>query len=276
MTAAGQALDERAAAQEDGDDGRLGSGRSWERLVWGVIGIVSVLVVWDLLTRTGLVSDVLISSPGGVVRAARIEYESGILWSEIWATASVWLTGLALAAAVGIVVGLVSGASRIVGHVAEPWLRLLYSIPELALIPILIVWLGLGYTFRVVIVFLSSVFYIAINALAGVRAVENKYFEVAAVYHASPISTFRTVIIPGAFPYILTGLRQGASRALVGAVIAEFLAANNGIGFMITIAGSTLNTSRAMFGVALLGALGIISGELLRRIESRFDGWRVS
>lgn len=247
---------------------------SRERFFWGAFGVIAVLAVWQLLNVSNVVSPTLVSSPIQVVQAAHDEWSQGLFWSDLWATVSVWLLGFVIATGVGVAVGLLGGAFRIVSYVVDPWLRILYSFPELAIIPLLIVWLGLGTTLRVTIVFMSSVFYIALNTVSGVRSVNPKLLRVARLYNTSRLRTFATVILPGATPYIMTGLRLGASRALVGAVVAEFVASTRGIGYMINTAGSVLDTPVVMWGVAELGIIGILSGELLRRLHNHFDGWR--
>lgn len=149
-----------------------------------------------------------------------------------------------------------------------------YAVPHLALIPIIILWAGVGMEFRVILVVISTVFHVAVNVMAGVRTTEPTFIDVAKIYRASRVRLFRTVVLPASVPYIMTGLRQGASRALVAVVVAEFIAANTGIGYMISTSGVTLNTGRLMFGIVILGVLGIIVGELLHRLESRFERWR--
>jgi NitT/TauT family transport system permease protein len=120
------------------------------------------------------------------------------------------------------------------------------------------------------------VFPIAINAVAGVRAAEHRFVRVARSFGASRTHLFRTVILPGTIPFFFTGVRQASGRALVGVVVAELIAANQGIGFMISLAGSTFNTSKVMFGIVLLALFGVFVGRLLERVEGRFESWRVA
>ena len=153
-----------------------------------------------------------------------------------------------------------AGWFRRVSYVAGPWLNFVYAAPDLAFVPMFILWFGIGVTFKVWLVFLASLFFVAINTMAGVHATEERFLNVARTYGASRKTLFQTVVLPGSVPYIITGLRQGAARAVVGVVVAEFVSSNQGIGFMISIAGATLNTPRVMLGVVLLAALGIHYG----------------
>lgn len=248
--------------------------RANQRLVLGVAGLLSVLIPWELLVRLGLVKSVLTSSPTLVAETFVTEVRRGLLWQDVQATFMVWLAGYALAAVSGVTLGLVAGWYRRASYIANPWLNVLYAAPELAFVPIFILWFGIGFSFKVFIVFLAAIFFITINTIAGVHATEERFLAVARTFGASRLTMFRTIVVPGSVPYIMTGLRQGASRAIVGVVAAEFISSNQGIGFLITVAGQTLNTSRVMVGIVLLAALGIFTGEVLRQVERRFDVWR--
>lgn len=248
--------------------------RANRRLVLGVVGLLTVLVPWELLVRFKMVKSALTSSPTAVAQTFVTEFQRGSMWTDVSATLSVWVVGFVTAAVVGILVGLVAGWFRHVAYVANPWLNVLYAAPELAFVPIFILWFGIGFAFKAFIVFLAALFFIAINTIAGVHATEQRFLEVAQTFGASRMKTFRSIVLPGSVPYIMTGLRQGAGRAVVGVVAAEFISSNEGIGFVIMVAGQTLNTSRVFVGIVLLAAFGIATGEILRRVESRFDVWR--
>ena len=262
-----------------GDSGRLiDRWNRWyaqrERFVLGAAGFVFVVVVWELVVRLGLAKQALISSPSQVVAAAQVELQQGRIWGDIAVSAQEYVFGLVAASVLGIVIGLLAGWFKRVNYVVDPWLSALYATPDVALIPLFILWLGLGLWTKVFVVFMTSLFSVAVNTLVGVQSTEVRLLDVAESFGASRYRVFTTVVLPGAVPFILTGLRLAAGRALVGMVLAELIAANQGIGFMISIAGATLNTGRLMLGVLLLGALGVVLGEGLRHIEQRFDVWR--
>jgi len=257
---------------------RPGPLRRWyranRRLALGVAGIFSVLVPWELLVRTRLVKAILTSSPTEVAATFVTEFQRGSLWTDVRATLAVWVVGFVLAAIFGILIGLAAGWFRRASYVANPWLNVLYAAPELAFVPIFILWFGIGFGFKVFIVFLAALFFISINTIAGVHATEERFLAVAHTFGASRLTIFRTIVLPGSVPYIMTGLRQGASRAVVGVVAAEFISSNEGLGFLIILSGQTLNTSRVMVGIVMLAAFGIFTGEVFRRIEQRFEVWR--
>jgi ABC-type nitrate/sulfonate/bicarbonate transport system permease component len=245
-----------------------------ERFWWGVAFTVIVLVVWEAATRGGLVRPIFLAPFSSVVAELFEGVTQGWIWPHIRATAIVWTLGYVLGAVVGIAFGLVVGSSRRASIIADPWLNAVYVMPDIALVPIFIIWFGIGLEFKVWFVFLSGFFFVAVNTLAGVRATEGRFVTVARSFGAKRGKILRTVILPGSVPYIVTGLRQAAGRSLVGVVAAEFVASNEGIGFMTSVAGQTFNTPRVMAGIIILAVTGVVVAELLGRVEHRFDAWR--
>lgn len=245
-----------------------------ERVAYGIAGVLVVILVWQLAAQMHLVKTVLVSSPTAIVAAGAQEFETGAIWPDMYATFSIWFLGFIIASALGIVIGLVSGRFRRVRVVADAWLNATNVAPDLAFVPILILWFGIGAEFKLVLVVLTGTFYIAVNTLAGVKSAEGRFLRVADSYGASEVRTFRTVIVPGALPYIMTGLRLGSGRTIIAIIIAEFVSSNQGIGFMISVASSFLETGKVMFGILLLAALGFLISEVLGQLEHRFDAWR--
>jgi NitT/TauT family transport system permease protein len=256
---------------------RFGVGRWYaqhERLVLGVAGILMVLIPWEAAVRLGFVKEILISSPTSVAESFVTEFARGDIWRHIWASGRVWLVGYAVASIAGILLGLAAGWWRRAGLITVPWLNVVYAAPDLAFVPIFILWFGLGFTFKVWVVFLGVIIYVALNTIAGVHATEERFLAVARTYGASRLMTFRSIVLPGSVPYIMTGLRIASGRAIVGVVGAEFISSNEGLGFLISISGTTLQTSRVFVGIILLAAFGVILNEVLGRVERRFDAWR--
>jgi len=133
---------------------------------------------------------------------------------------------------------------------------------------------GIGLESKLIFVFLLTFFSVIVSTVAGVRSAAERHLEIAQSFGASRWLQFRSVILPSTFPFILTGIRIATGRALVGVIIAEELASNEGIGHYIELWGSFLQTSKVMLGVVLLGTFGLILGEGVRRIEKRYEVWR--
>jgi ABC-type nitrate/sulfonate/bicarbonate transport system permease component len=245
-----------------------------ERARYGIAGVVVILAIWEAVSRAEIVKSVLISSPSAIVAAAIDEFATGAIWPNLEATLSVWVIGFALASLLGIGIGLLSGRFRRFRYVADSWLNATNVAPDLAFVPILILWFGIGVTFKIVLVVLTGTFYVAVNTLAGVKSAEGRFLRVGRSFGASETRMLRTVILPGSIPYIITGLRQGSARTIVAVIVAEFVSSNQGLGFMISLSGAFLDTAKVMFGIAILAILGMLVSEILGRIERRFDAWR--
>lgn len=245
-----------------------------ERLVLGMTGFISVLLVWEFATRAGLIRAVFFSSPTAIVGAAWTLVQRGTIWEDIGISLQEFALGFLSASVLGILVGVAAGWSRRVNALASPWIAAWYATPHIALIPLIVLWFGIGLWYKVFYVFLVAFFSVVINTLVGVQSAEESYLQVARSFGAGQRTVLRTVVLPAAVPYILTGLRLAAGRAWVGVVVSELVGANHGIGFLINLSGQMLNMAQAMFGIVLLGIFGIVIGELMRRVERRFDIWR--
>ena len=246
-----------------------------ERVKYGLIGFVIVLPLWELVVRLGMVKRVTLSSPslifGTAINDLLLTRE---LWPHIGQSSQQFVLGLGLALLTGVPLGLALGLFRRLNYFLDPWLSAIYATPTIALVPIIVLVLGLGLESKIFIVWLEAIFVIVVSTMAGVRAAEARYLDLAKSFRATRRLTFTSVILPSSFPYILTALRLGTTRALVGVVVAEFFAANKGIGFFINFSGTTLRTDRVMLGVIILGLVGVLLGEGVRRIERRFERWR--
>jgi NitT/TauT family transport system permease protein len=248
--------------------------RPSERLVFGVLGFVVVLGLWEAVSALGLVKKVVLSSPSLILDAAISDITNGVIWPHLQVSAIEYTLGFAAALVVGIPIGLGIGLFRRLNYLLDPWLSAVYATPTVALVPLIILILGIGLEAKTFVVFLEAIFVVTVSTMAGVHAADIVYHDVAQSFRASGWTRFRTVVLPASVPYILTGARLGTGRALVGVVVAEFLASDAGIGFYISLNGSLLQTARVYFGIIILGVFGVVLGELVRLIEHRFERWR--
>lgn len=245
-----------------------------ERLIFGLLGFVSVIALWEAVTQLELVRRALISSPSAIFATAVSDFSTGYIWPHIAISMQEYWFGFAVALAMGIPLGLAIGFFRHLFYVLDPWISAMYATPTIALVPLIILVFGIGLQSKIVVVTLEAIFMILVTIIKGVQSIDQRHFDIARSFRASEWLRFRSVVLPSSVPFILTGIRLGAGRALVGVVVAEFIASNQGIGFYISFAGVTLNSSRVMLGVILLGIFGIFMGELVRSMEERFDRWR--
>jgi NitT/TauT family transport system permease protein len=245
-----------------------------ERFLYGAVGFVAILALWEVVSVLGVVKKSLLSSPTLIWTTATQEFGSGAIWPHITTSLSEWAIGFAIALAIGIPVGLGIGLFRRVYYLLDIWMSAVYATPTVALVPLIILVFGIGLESKVVVVVLNTIFEVIVSTSIGVKTVESRYLDTSRSFGASRWLTFRSVILPSTVPFILTGVRIGTGRALVGVVVAEFLAANQGIGFYIIFAGTVLNTSKVMLGLILLGVFGVLVGELVRILERRVEAWR--
>jgi ABC-type nitrate/sulfonate/bicarbonate transport system permease component len=245
-----------------------------ERLLFGIIGFVGVLILWEAAVRMGLLKSSLISSPTGVIAAAITDFGNGSIQPHIGTSFLEWLVGFAAALVIAIPLGFALGSFRRAEFLVDPLLAALYATPTVALVPLIILLFGVGIQSKFAVVFLEAWVTLTVSTINGVQAADKRWLDIAQSFRASKWLTFRSVTVPSSIPFIITGIRIAAGRALVGVVVAEFIASNIGLGFYISVNGSFLNASRVMLGILLIGGFGIFVGEMIRRVERRFEAWR--
>jgi NitT/TauT family transport system permease protein len=245
-----------------------------ERLFYGVLGFVGLAVVWETTANLGLYRKSLLSTPTAIWGAAVTDFGSGAIWPHIFTSLEEFAYGFFVSLFIAIPLGLAIGWFRRVDYFLSALLAALNATPNVALIPLIVLIAGIGLQSKVIVVFLSAFFAVMVTTFAGVQAISRRHLEITRSFGGSRWLAFRTVALPSTLPFILSGIRIGAGRALVGVVSAEIISANQGLGFYISLNGSFLVTSRAMLGIVLFGIFGVILGELLRQVERRFEIWR--
>jgi NitT/TauT family transport system permease protein len=245
-----------------------------ERIVFGLLGFVGISVLWEVTSNLGLYRRSLLSSPTLIWKAATTDFGNGTIWPHITTSLTEFSLGFLLALAIGIPLGLLIGMFKRVDYFMSVLLSGINATPKVAIVPLIILIAGIGLEAKLVVVFLLTIFAVVVSTVAGVQSVAERHLDITRSFGAPRWLVFRSVVLPSTFPFILTGVRIGAGRALVGVVTAEFLAANEGIGYYISLYGVFLDTSRVMLGIVLLGLFGVALGEILRYIERRFEIWR--
>ena len=245
-----------------------------ERLIIGTGSLLTFLVLWEIISRSGLVDPLFISSPTRVARTGYTLLAAGEIWNDLKVSGVEFLLGYVGAAIVGIPFGLAMGWSKRLHYVFGPFVDTLNAVPRVTLLPLIIIWFGIGIWSKVVVVFLGAVIPILINAQSGVKANEARFLKVARSFGASELKIFVSIILPGTVPFVFTGLKYGAGRALLGVVVGELYAATAGVGHVIADAGNTFQTDVVFFGVLVVTASGLVTVAILDRFERRFENWR--
>ncbi len=245
-----------------------------ERLFYGILGFVLVTLIWDTTADLCLYRKSLLSAPTLIWKAAVSDIGSGLIWPHLGTSGIEYAYGFGAALLIGVPLGLAIGMFRRVNAFLSVLLFGIYSTPKAAVAPLIVLVLGIGLESKVVLVFLLAFFSIIVSTIAGVQAAAERHHDIAQSFGASRWLEFRSVVLPSTLPFLLTGIRIASGRALVGVVVAEELAANQGIGYYIDFYGTFLDTSRVMLGIVMLGGFGIALGELVRMVEKRYEVWR--
>lgn len=233
--------------------------------------LVALLGLWWLAAHAG---SALIPTPAATARAAVAMAQDGRLWTATLESLSVYASGLGLAIAVGIVSGLLMGGFRLLGRTLEIYVMALAATPRVAFIPLIIVLLGLGFEAKVAIIFLGAVMPVVLNTYAGVMNADGELVEMARSAGASRAQVFRRILLPGALPFIVVGLRLGATIGLINTVVAELYTAVRGLGGLLAIYGNTFQMAPYFVVVLVLAVIGTLVTQGLRLLELRMDRWR--
>jgi ABC-type nitrate/sulfonate/bicarbonate transport system permease component len=246
-----------------------------EKKILGSIAVAIFLIIWELVGNVfQWINPMFMSAPSLIFKAGYEMFRSGEIYHDLYVSGVEFLGGYFLAAAVGIPFGIMTGWYKRMSYIFDPFVNALNATPRVALLPLVIIWLGIGILSKVGIIFLGAVFSILINTRDGVKTTPVNLLNAARSFGASEWMVFKTVVLPSTIPFILTGLRLAVGRALVGVLVGELYAATAGIGFMITVAGATFQTDKVFVGVGIFALSGMIGMELLTKVERRFDKWR--
>ncbi|WP_082725946.1 ABC transporter permease [Limnochorda pilosa] len=221
----------------------------------------------------GWVAPLYLPAPSAIAAELVRMAQTGTLVQSLGASLMRIVWGFALGAAAGIVVGLAIGLSRVAEGALDPAISLLYPIPKIAVLPLFVLWLGIGEASKVAIIATGVFFPLAINTIAGVRQTSPILVRAAISLGASRRQVITKVVLPSALPVVFSGLRLGAGMALLLVVSAEMVAATSGLGFLVLNAGDLMLTTRLMAGIVVLSALGILSTWLLRQLERWLLPW---
>jgi ABC-type nitrate/sulfonate/bicarbonate transport system permease component len=246
-----------------------------EKKILGAAAVMIFLVIWELVGNVlQLINPMFMSAPSLIFTAAVQLFASGEIYNDLYISGVELFWGYLLSAVVAVPFGIMVGWYKRASYIFDPFINAMNATPRVALLPLVIIWLGIGILSKVGIIFLGAVFPILINARDGVKTTPYNLLTAARSFGASEWMVFKSVVFPSTIPFILSGLRLGLGRAIVGVMVGELYAATAGIGFMITVAGATFQTDKVFVGVLVFALTGMLGMELLTRVERRFDTWR--
>lgn len=230
-----------------------------------IVSLVVVLSVWEIYGRA---NPLAASYPTQIVAAAR-ETLVPVVLPAFGETLHGFGVGYGISILIGVPLGLLMSQSRVLELSIAPYVSALYAMPRVALIPVLILWLGVSFELRVGVVIVSAVFAIILNTYLGGKEVDSELLDVGRAFVAGRARTIATIVVPASAPYIFAGLRIGMARALIGIVVAEIAASSAGVGRVIKSSGQYLQMARMFVPIILLGLFAIALTGLFHRVERR-------
>ena len=231
-----------------------------------------LLAVWELGGRR--ISPFLFATPSAILAAAGQVIGSGELWKYLQVSLKVFLVGTVLGSLVGIVGGVAIARSRLLDLALEPLMIALYSTPMVALIPLLVLWLGFGDSAKAAVIFLFTLFPVLLNTYQGVKSVDPKLLEVARAYRSSERALWLDVILPSSLPFMVAGVRLAIGRGLVGMVVADLYTAVSGIGYLIVRYAQNIQIDKLFVPIVVLSLMGVTLVQGLRWLEARVAPWQ--
>ncbi|WP_035758527.1 ABC transporter permease [Granulicoccus phenolivorans] len=260
-----------------GVDDRLRTPRAKRANRWGLgrlIGPLLVLIAWAAVTWGGLVDSSVLPSPSEVGAAAGRLLAAGTLQQHLLISLSRAMIGLGIGVVAGTGLALVAGLFRWGENLVDANMQMARAMPILALVPLAIVWLGIGEEVKIFLVALGVTFPMYLNTHAAIRAVDARYLDLGRTLGLSRLELIRTVVLPGALPGFFTGLRFAASVCWLVLVVSEQINASSGIGYLMTQARGISATDVIVVGLIVYALLGLLSDTLVRFLEGKALAWR--
>jgi len=245
-----------------------------KRALWALAAPVVIVLAWQVLASAGILEPLFFPAPSALLSHAWEMLGSGELLGPVQATLARLFLSFVIGSLAGLVCGLLMGALAPLRYAIEPLVSALYATPKLTLLPMLMLFFGIGNTSRVIVVATSCFILVAIHALDAVRPIDRTYVEMASNYGADKMAILRKVYLPAALPQIFTGLRLALGTGLVMTISVELVVPSDGLGSMILLAWQTFATEKLYLGVFISAALGMLFHAALRRIEGYCIPWR--
>ena len=262
----------------------------FEHAILGSLAVFAFLLLWEGLSNGSLaallkpligdaanqlrIRPIFISSPTRVYARLGQMMESGEIWEHLYASGVAFGLGGAIALVIGIPLGLAVGWYRRLGYAVEPFLAAYNATPQVVFIPLIIIWVGTGLSTKVLIIAMVTFIPLTMSALAAVKTTDPRLLRVASSFGSSDWRRFRDIILPTSVPFLLSGMRLGVGRAMVGVVVGEIYASTAGIGYLINVSGASFQTDRVFVGILMIALVGLLLTWAIYFVERRVELWR--
>jgi sulfonate transport system permease protein len=237
---------------------------------------VLILVLWQGAAHVGLISPQVLPAPSSVAATALDLARNGDLFVHLGVSLLRASAGFAIGGTIGLALGILVGFSPLAQALLDRSIQMVRAIPFLAMLPLVIVWFGVGEVAKIFLVALAVLFPIYINTMLGIRQIDPKLMELAKVIGLDRTAVVRRIILPGAMPSILTGVRYALAHAWLALVIAETLATTKGIGFLAMDAREFLQTNVILLTMIIYAIIGVVADALVRLLEAHFLSWHAN
>lgn len=250
---------------------------AWEthaRAILGGLAVGIFVVAWEAIGLLELIPVAFIARPTLVLQAGYSLTVSGELGSHAAVSVQEFVYGFLPAVVVGVALGVAMGRYRRVANLLDPLVMAAYTTPRIALLPLLIIWFGVGMGSKVAIVFLGAVFPIIVNTVAGIRQVEPVWIKAARSFGCRELAILGRVVLPGALPAVMTGIRLGVGRGIISVIVGEMYVSVAGLGRIMMDYSAGIRTAHTMALVTVVAGFGVILVRLVHRLERRLGPWR--
>lgn len=237
---------------------------------------VTTLSIWQILGDLGLISDLLFPTPYVIGKTFVELAKSGVLWKHIDASVQRVMMGFLIGASLGLLFGIAVGLFRRTEKLVDPTVQMIRMIPSLAIVPLFVLWFGIGELSKILIIAQVTFFQLYINTFLGIRNVDKKLFEVTYVLGYSRMKQIIRLVLPAALPSILLGVRISFGISWLGLVVAELIASTSGIGYMMSDARQFADTPVVFVGIFLFAILGLTADSLIRLLQHRLLRWQAT
>jgi NitT/TauT family transport system permease protein len=239
----------------------------------GITAFLLLLAIWSVLSYGGFVNPLFLPSPDRVIRTAIAMFQSGDIWGDIGISFSRVALGFLLAALIGVPLGILMGTLRIMEGAFEPIIGFIRYMPASAFIPLFILWIGLGESEKMAVIFFGTFFQLTLMVMDVTKNVQNELIEVSYTLGANKLQLFRKVILPASLPGIVDTLRITFGWAWTYLVVAELVGASDGLGFMIMQASRFLKPDKIIVGIIIIGLLGLLTDLIFKAIYRASFSW---
>lgn len=248
--------------------------REHEDRVLPLVSYLLVAILWEVAADTRVLNPVFFAPPSAIIHTGLLAIRSPTFWGDVWTSVSEFIAGYSIAVIGGFAFGVAMGWFRRFAFVFEPWVDALNATPSLALMPLILIWFGLGAWAKVAIIVYTAFIPVVLNVFTGVRTVDQRLLRVADSFSSSRAHLIRSVVVPSIAPFGFAGARIGVGRAVSGVVVGEFFAADSGLAYRIFTDARVLNTASVLFDALVLTFLGLGAFKLVGLAERRTLRWR--